>query len=44
MAVEYDKEIWIYRPDKPKQPLTLSDILDGENVLPGFQMAVQDLF
>jgi Uma2 family endonuclease len=38
------KTIEVYAPGKPVRVLTFHDALDGEDVLPGFSMAVKDVF
>src|SRR5512135_236454 len=40
----YKKTVAIYRPDREPETLGLEGILDGAEVLPGFQLAVADLF
>jgi Uma2 family endonuclease len=34
----------VYRPGRPEQVLREGDVLDGEDVLPGFRLAVADIF
>jgi Uma2 family endonuclease len=38
------KTVEVYAPGKPVRLLTIRDILDGDDVLPGFTMAVKDIF
>jgi Uma2 family endonuclease len=38
------KEVEVYTPNQPTQRLTVDDVLDGGDVLPGFQLAVKDIF
>ncbi|HWQ32148.1 MAG TPA: Uma2 family endonuclease [Blastocatellia bacterium] len=38
------KEVEVWRADRSRAWLTETDVLDGESVLPGFQIAVRDLF
>jgi Uma2 family endonuclease len=38
------KSVTVYRPDGSAQVLTSDDLLDGEDVLPGFQVQVSRLF
>jgi Uma2 family endonuclease len=39
-----DQRILVYRHDQRSQILQLGDVLDGEEVVPGFSMPVADLF
>jgi Uma2 family endonuclease len=39
-----DRVITIYRPDADSRDLRPGDVLDGEDVLPGFSVAVSDVF
>jgi Uma2 family endonuclease len=34
----------VYRPNQPSQSLGMDDVLDGEDVVPGWSLAVRDLF
>lgn len=38
------KEVEIYAPGQPKRTAGINDVLDGGNVLPGFKLAVKDIF
>jgi Uma2 family endonuclease len=38
------KEVEVYTPNQPTQRLTFDDTLDGGEVLPGFSLAVKDIF
>lgn len=38
------KEIEVYTPNQPTQRLTVEDVLDGGEVLPGFSVPVRDIF
>jgi Uma2 family endonuclease len=38
------KEVEVYTPNQPTQQLTVDDVLDGGDVLPGFKLAVKDIF
>ena len=38
------KPLTTYRPDQEPELLTASDTFDGGEVLPGFRMAVADVF
>ena len=38
------REVEVYAPDQPARLMTVSDTLDGGDVLPGFTLAVRDLF
>ncbi len=38
------KEVEVWRADRSRAWLTETDVLDGETVLPGFQLTVRDLF
>lgn len=38
------KEVEIYAPGQPMRKADLDGILDGEDVLPGFKLAVKDIF
>jgi Uma2 family endonuclease len=40
----YKKTVTVYRPDREPETLGLEGTLDGADVLPGFQLAVADLF
>jgi Uma2 family endonuclease len=40
----YDQEVWVYRLDRLKRALIINDKIDGEDVLPGFNLAVKALF
>ncbi len=39
-----DQEVSVYEPGKPVRTLTVNDTLDGGKVLPGFQVALKDIF
>ena len=39
-----DQEVHIYEPGKPVKTLTINDTLDGGKVLPGFKVALKDIF
>jgi Uma2 family endonuclease len=39
-----EREISVYMPGKPVRTLTIDDTLDGGAVLPGFSVAIKDLF
>lgn len=39
-----EKLVEVYRPGQPMQPLGIDDILDGESVVPGFKLALRELF
>jgi Uma2 family endonuclease len=39
-----DEEVEAYVPGKPAQKLGINGILDGGDVLPGFKLAVKDVF
>ncbi len=44
-VVDADKrQIEVYAPNQPPKTLRIGDILDGGDVLPGFQPAVKDIF
>jgi Uma2 family endonuclease len=44
-VVDADKtQIEVYRPGQPPLVLRANDVLDGGSVLPGFQLAVNDIF
>lgn len=34
----------VYRPDRDLEILTMNDVLDGADVLPGFSLPVKDIF
>jgi len=38
------KSVEVHRPGQPTQTLGLDDVLDGEDVVPGWTLAVRDLF
>jgi Uma2 family endonuclease len=38
------REVEVYAPDQPARLLTVNDTLDGGEVLPGFTLAVRELF
>jgi Uma2 family endonuclease len=38
------KEVEIYRPGQPPKTLRIDDVLDGGEQLPGFSLAVKDIF
>ncbi len=38
------KEVEVFVPGQPKRTLVINDVLDGGDVLPGFQLAVKDIF
>jgi Uma2 family endonuclease len=40
----FDQTVLVYRADRPSHFLQVSDLLDGEDVIPGFTMPVADLF
>jgi Uma2 family endonuclease len=43
--VDYEtKQVEVYSPDKPPKTLTINDILDGSDVLPGFTLALLQIF
>jgi Uma2 family endonuclease len=44
LVIPEAKEVEIYAPGQPKQVAGINDILDGGNVLPGFKLAVKDIF
>ena len=39
-----DKEVYVYEPGQPVKALGIDDMLDGGKVLPGFKLAVKDVF
>jgi Uma2 family endonuclease len=39
-----EKEVIVLAPGKPAKTLTINDTLDGGDVLPGFKLAVRDIF
>ncbi|HLY24733.1 MAG TPA: Uma2 family endonuclease [Aggregatilineales bacterium] len=38
------QEVKVYQPGKPVKTLTINDTLDGGKVLPGFKVALKDIF
>ena len=44
LVIPEAKEVEIYAPGQPKRTAGINDILDGGNVLPGFKLAVKDIF
>jgi Uma2 family endonuclease len=40
----FDKNVYVYRAGQPKKTLLLHDTLSGEDVIPGFEVAVSKLF
>jgi len=38
------KEVRVYAPGKPEKALRLGDVLQGEPLLPGFSLPIQDIF
>jgi hypothetical protein len=38
------QEIDVFTPGQPKQTLGIDDMLDGEDALPGFSVAVRAIF
>jgi Uma2 family endonuclease len=38
------KTVEVHRPGQPSRILGINDILDGEDVVPGWSLAVRDLF
>jgi Uma2 family endonuclease len=38
------KRVEVYAPDKSPRTLSVSDVLDGGDVLPGFSLTVKDIF
>ena len=39
-----EREIEVFRPGQPTQTLGLDDVLEGEDVLPGFSVALKEIF
>jgi Uma2 family endonuclease len=39
-----DRTVTVYRPGQPERVLGEGDVLDGEEVLPGFRLPLRDLF
>lgn len=39
-----DREVEVYAPGKPVQIFGIDDVLDGGDVLPGFKLAVREIF
>jgi Uma2 family endonuclease len=39
-----DKEAAVYAPGKPVKKLSIDDVFDGGEILPGFKLAVHDMF
>jgi Uma2 family endonuclease len=39
-----DREVTVYRPDRAPLELLEADIIDGEDVVPGWQLPVRDIF
>jgi hypothetical protein len=39
-----EQEVEVYAPGKPPEVKRIGDMLDGGDVLPGFTMAVKDIF
>jgi Uma2 family endonuclease len=39
-----DKQVKVYAPGQPAKTLGIDDVLDGGKVLPGFKLAVKDIF
>jgi Uma2 family endonuclease len=39
-----DKQVKVYEPSQPAKTLSIGDVLDGGKVLPGFKLAVKDIF
>ncbi len=39
-----DRTVTVYAPGRPTQVLGIGDVLDGEDVLPGFRLPLADLF
>ena len=39
-----EQEVYVYESGKPVKTLTINDTLDGGNVLPGFKVALKDIF
>ena len=39
-----ERVVWVLRPDAETRNLRSGDVLDGEDVLPGFRVAIDDLF
>lgn len=39
-----DREVTVYRPDRPPLELTEADVVDGEEVVPGWKLPVRDIF
>jgi Uma2 family endonuclease len=39
-----DKQVKVYEPGQPAKTLGIGDVLDGAKVLPGFKLAVKDIF
>lgn len=44
VLVPEDRSVTVYRPGREQQILTNSDVLTGEDVLPGFSCPIQELF
>jgi Uma2 family endonuclease len=39
-----ERRVMVRYPDRPPRTLTAGDVLDGEDVVPGFALALADLF
>lgn len=39
-----EQQVKVYEPGKPVKTLTINDVLDGGTVLPGFKVALKDIF
>jgi hypothetical protein len=39
-----EQKVKVYEPGKPVKTLTINDTLDGGKVLPGFKVALKDIF
>lgn len=39
-----DREVTVYRPDRAPLELTDADVIDGEDVVPGWKLPVRDIF
>jgi Uma2 family endonuclease len=40
----WQRRVRVHRPGQPMRELTIDDTLDGEDVLPGFRLAIRDVF
>ena len=40
----FGRRVGVHRPGQPTRTLGLNDMLDGEDVVPGWSLAVRDLF